>query len=88
MHYARRGIITPEMEYIAIRENADRAAYVESLKNAGPTGARWRRCSPVSIRAELWGCDSRDDHAEFVRDEVARGRAIIPNNINHPSPGR
>ena len=40
MHYARRGIITPEMEYVAIRENMNRAAYVESLRTAGPTGEK------------------------------------------------
>lgn len=40
MHYARRGIITPEMEYIAIRENLNRAAYIESLKASGPNGEK------------------------------------------------
>ncbi|MDH7973478.1 phosphomethylpyrimidine synthase ThiC [Sphingomonas sp. AR_OL41] len=69
MHYARRGIITPEMEYVAIRENIGRAAAKEKLIRDG----------------QDWGA-SIPDHVtpEFVRDEVARGRAIIPNNINHP----
>jgi phosphomethylpyrimidine synthase len=69
MHYARRGIITPEMEYVAIRENLGRAALKDQLVRDG----------------QDWGA-SIPDHVtpEFVRDEVARGRAIIPNNINHP----
>ncbi|OYY76845.1 MAG: phosphomethylpyrimidine synthase ThiC [Sphingomonas sp. 28-62-20] len=69
MHYARRGIITPEMEYVAIRENMGRAAAKEALIRDGQ-----------SFGASI------PDHVtpEFVRDEVARGRAIIPNNINHP----
>jgi len=69
MHYARRGIITPEMEYVAIRENVGRAALKEALVRDG----------------QDWGA-SIPDHVtpEFVRDEVARGRAIIPSNINHP----
>ena len=69
MHYARRGIITPEMEYVAIRENIGRAAAKEKLIRDG----------------QDWGA-SIPDHVtpEFVRDEVARGRAIIPSNINHP----
>ena len=69
MHYARRGIITPEMEYVAIRENLGRAALKEQLIRDG----------------QDWGA-AIPDHvtAEFVREEVARGRAIIPSNINHP----
>src|SRR3954465_1853766 len=70
MHYARRGIVTPEMDYVAERENLGR----------------------VLIRNEVLIRDGQDfgasipDHVtpEFVRDEVARGRAIIPSNINHP----
>ncbi len=73
MYYAKRGIITPEMEYIAIRENARAeemiAAYGGKSRHAGE-----------SFGASLPGLIT----AEFVRDEVARGRAIIPNNINHP----
>ncbi|MDB5694863.1 MAG: phosphomethylpyrimidine synthase [Sphingomonas bacterium] len=68
MHYARRGIITPEMEYVAVRENIGRDALVAHIRDGQDFGA------------------SIPDHVtpEFVRDEVARGRAIIPNNINHP----
>ncbi|MGI9026481.1 MAG: phosphomethylpyrimidine synthase ThiC [Burkholderiaceae bacterium] len=85
MHYARRGIVTPEMEFIAIRENLERERYVESLKNAGPTGAKMaemllRQHPGQSFGASIPGTIT----PEFVRDEVARGRAIIPANINHP----
>src|SRR4051812_27062120 len=69
MHYARKGIITPEMEYVAIRENIGRAAAKEALIRDG----------------QDFGASIPDYVTpEFVRDEVARGRAIIPNNINHP----
>jgi phosphomethylpyrimidine synthase len=72
MHYARRGIITPEMEFIAIRENQNLAA----LKDAG-----LRKQHPgMSFGAKIPDIIT----PEFVRDEVARGRAIIPANINHP----
>jgi len=68
MHYARRGIVTPEMEYVAVRENIGRKAQAEALKRDGePMGA----VIPDYITGE------------FVRDEVAAGRAIIPSNINH-----
>jgi phosphomethylpyrimidine synthase len=73
MHYARKGIITPEMEYIAIRENQRRAEYEEDSERE----SRLRGNSfGASLPAEIT--------PEFVRDEVARGRAIIPANINHP----
>ena len=69
MHYARRGIITPEMEYVATRENLGRARLKEAVLRDG----------------EDWGAEIPDYVTpEFVRSEVARGRAIIPNNINHP----
>ena len=71
MHYARQGIITPEMEYIAIRENERHEEALEILKTQHP-GQNWGANTPKSITPE------------FVRDEVARGRAIIPMNINHP----
>ncbi|GFZ92285.1 phosphomethylpyrimidine synthase ThiC [Dyella caseinilytica] len=72
MHYARRGIVTPEMEYIAIRENQRIEALRESaLRNQHP-GESFGASLPKLITPE------------FVRDEVARGRAIIPANINHP----
>lgn len=69
MHYARRGIITPEMEYVATRENLGRATAREALARDGQS---WGAAIPDFVTPE------------FVRDEVARGRAIIPNNINHP----
>jgi phosphomethylpyrimidine synthase len=72
MHYARRGIITPEMEYIAIRENAR----IEAVEHA----TKGRRHAGESFGATI----PRLITPEFVRDEVARGRAIIPANINHP----
>lgn len=75
MHYARRGIITPEMEFIAIRENqrleAENIQNQELLKHQHP-GQNFGASIPKQITPE------------FVRDEVARGRAIIPANINHP----
>ena len=69
MHYARKGIITPEMEYVALRENLGRA---ELKEKAARDGQDWGAAIPDYVTPE------------FVRDEVARGRAIIPNNINHP----
>ncbi len=74
MHYARKGIITPEMEYIAIRENLVRAQLAERL--ATERMPKKGQSFGASIPQEIT--------AEFVRDEVARGRAVIPNNINHP----
>ena len=76
MHYARRGIITPEMEYVAIRENCR----LEELR-ADP---RYRKLLRQH-RGESWGANIPETITpEFVRDEVAAGRAIIPANINHP----
>ncbi|WP_111655613.1 phosphomethylpyrimidine synthase ThiC [Isoalcanivorax indicus] len=73
MHYARQGIVTPEMEYIAIRENQNLAA----ARAAGlPVNQHPGQSLGASIPAEIT--------PEFVRDEVARGRAVIPANINHP----
>ncbi|QDP19491.1 phosphomethylpyrimidine synthase ThiC [Sphingomonas xanthus] len=69
MYYARRGIITPEMEYVAVRENLARA---NNALNQPRDGESWGASIPDEITPE------------FVRDEVARGRAIIPSNINHP----
>ena len=71
MHWARKGIVTPEMEYIAIRENLRCEQVAEALKRHHP-GAGWGARLPKALTPE------------FVRDEVARGRAIIPANINHP----
>ncbi|MHB0982495.1 MAG: phosphomethylpyrimidine synthase ThiC [Thiobacillus sp.] len=76
MHYARRGIVTPEMEYVAIRENGKREWMAEYL-------ADQERAS--RLRGNAMGAKIPDVITpEFVRDEVARGRAIIPANINHP----
>jgi phosphomethylpyrimidine synthase len=73
LHYARQGIITPEMEYIAIRENlALSEAELEVAVAAQHPGESFGASIPKIITPE------------FVRDEVARGRAVIPNNINHP----
>ena len=71
MHYARRGIITPEMEYIAIRETQRRDGLSELVTRQHP-GQSFGAAIPAVITPE------------FVRDEIARGRAIIPANINHP----
>ena len=73
MYYAKRGIITPEMEFIAIRENQKRKQWVENEE-------REERLTGNSFGASL----PQEITPEFVRDEVARGRAIIPANINHP----
>ena len=75
MHYARKGIITPEMEYVAIRENQRIDEIREQFKDLCDyhRGESFGAAIPESLIAP-----------EFVRDEVARGRAIIPNNINHP----
>ncbi|HEX9180759.1 MAG TPA: phosphomethylpyrimidine synthase ThiC, partial [Burkholderiales bacterium] len=71
MHYARRGIVTPEMEFIALRETQRQEQYSDALR---------RQHAGESFGARL----PREITPEFVRDEVARGRAIIPANINHP----
>jgi len=74
MHYAKKGLITPEMEYIAIRENQrfDELAADDPLR--------------TQHRGHSFGANTPDGHitAEFVRQEVAAGRAVIPSNINHP----
>ena len=75
MHYARQGMITPEMEYIALRENLGRH---QALRNGESSTARTHQ--GYSFGAAI----PQFVTAEFVRDEVARGRAIIPANINHP----
>ncbi len=75
MHYARRGIITAEMEFVAIRENLRR----DEMLSAMPEEVR-RQHAGHSFGAAIPASIT----SEFVRDEVARGRAIIPNNINHP----
>ncbi len=88
MHYARQGIITPEMEYIAIRENVGRELYKENE-------ARFQKSPSASNVPETFGSKGwgggipgvnipEECTPEFVRQEVAAGRAVIPNNINHP----
>ncbi|HTN49648.1 MAG TPA: phosphomethylpyrimidine synthase ThiC [Burkholderiaceae bacterium] len=71
MHYARRGIVTPEMEFIAIRENQRAEQFSQLLRRQHPGQGLGAALPPATT-------------PEFVRDEVARGRAIIPANINHP----
>ena len=93
MHYARRGIVTPEMEYVAIRENLGRtqaaeAAYQASRRDGaifreaqgGPTNVPDHQHPGRGFGANI----PRHITPEFVRDEIAAGRAIIPSNINHP----
>lgn len=77
MHYARKGIITPEMEYIAIRENQRREHYEEQ---AGRDYTLILQHKGNDFGAVIPSLIT----PEFVRDEVARGRAVIPSNINHP----
>ncbi|MHB8668727.1 MAG: phosphomethylpyrimidine synthase ThiC [Burkholderiales bacterium] len=85
MHYARRGMVTPEMEYVAIRENLQRRQYVESLRSSGPQGAKLAELMARQHAGQAFGAAIPEEiSAEFVRSEVARGRAIIPANINHP----
>lgn len=81
MYYARQGIITPEMEFIAIRENLGReAAFRAAQDGDGP-----RNLMHFQHPGEAFGAAIPEFITpEFVRDEVARGRAIIPSNINHP----
>ncbi|MBT7642888.1 MAG: phosphomethylpyrimidine synthase ThiC [Rhodobiaceae bacterium] len=85
MHYARAGIITPEMEYVALRENQNRAAYLESLEATGERGKRMSEMMLAQHEGESFGANlPLEITPEFVREEIARGRAIIPANINHP----
>ncbi|HST02658.1 MAG TPA: phosphomethylpyrimidine synthase ThiC, partial [Usitatibacter sp.] len=85
MHYARRGIVTPEMEFVAIRENLRRREYLAELAAAGPLGAKMAALLGRQHRGESFGASiPAEVTPEFVRDEVARGRAIIPANVNHP----
>jgi phosphomethylpyrimidine synthase len=85
MHYARQGIVTPEMEFIAIRENLRRQEYIASLKASGPNGTKLAEMMLRQHPGQSFGAAIPSEITpEFVRDEVARGRAIIPANINHP----
>jgi phosphomethylpyrimidine synthase len=79
IHYARQGIVTPEMEFIAIRENQSREVARELASRNGHGGG------VTQHQGQSWGASIPSAITpEFVRDEVARGRAIIPANINHP----
>ncbi|HSN03719.1 MAG TPA: phosphomethylpyrimidine synthase ThiC, partial [Nitrospira sp.] len=79
IHYARKGIVTPEMEFIAIRENQSREVARELAERNGKGGG------VTQHPGQSWGANIPPAITpEFVRDEVARGRAIIPANINHP----
>jgi phosphomethylpyrimidine synthase len=85
MHYARRGIITPEMEFVAIRENMRRKEYLAELKASGPMGGRLAELMGRQHPGQSFGASiPAEITPEFVREELARGRAIIPANINHP----
>jgi phosphomethylpyrimidine synthase len=72
MHYAKKGVVTPEMEYIAVRENIGREKALENGTSRTHGGNSFGAAIPKFVTPE------------FVREEVARGRAIIPSNINHP----
>ncbi|RUO23954.1 phosphomethylpyrimidine synthase ThiC [Aliidiomarina minuta] len=72
LHYARRGIVTPEMEYVAVRENMGRSRIRSEILKQQHSGEAFGTVLPEQISAE------------FVRDEIAAGRAILPVNINHP----
>jgi phosphomethylpyrimidine synthase len=79
--YAKRGIVTPEMEFVAIRENSRLlGAGGPASSAAGARTSLWRQHPGMGLGASI----PREITPEFVRDEVARGRAIIPANINHP----
>ncbi|HEX8355065.1 MAG TPA: phosphomethylpyrimidine synthase ThiC [Pyrinomonadaceae bacterium] len=82
MHYARRGVVTPEMEFVALRENMGRGAALHAMREH----TRDDRSSLFhQHRGESFGASVPEFVTpEFVRDEVARGRAIIPANVNHP----
>jgi phosphomethylpyrimidine synthase len=93
MHYARGGTVTPEMEYVAVRENLGRTETLQAFYQSGESGSGLRAAGQV-------GPTDMPEHQhparegepaipnpitpEFVRQEVARGRAIIPANVNHP----
>ena len=85
MHYARKGIVTPEMEFVAIRENLNREQYLAALRATGPKGQKMADMLLRQHPGQSFGASlPAEITPEFVRDELARGRAIIPANINHP----
>ena len=85
MHYAKQGIITPEMEFIAIRENQRRQEYLANLRATGPMGEKMAKLLGRQHPGQQFGASIPEEITpEFVRSEIARGRAVLPNNINHP----
>ncbi len=85
MHYAKKGIITPVMEYVAIRENLRRREFLEQLRATGPQGEKMANLLARQHAGQNFGAAIPEEITpEFVRDEIARGRAILPANINHP----
>ena len=85
MHYAKKGIITPEMEYVAIRENLNRKEYIESLRTSGPNAEKMVKLMTRQHVGMNFGANIPEEITpEFVRSEIAAGRAIIPANVNHP----
>jgi phosphomethylpyrimidine synthase len=78
--YARQGVVTAEMEFVAIRENQGLEAVRDRFSGGAPRNSLWHQHEGESFGAGI----PRRITPEFVRDEVARGRAIIPANINHP----
>jgi phosphomethylpyrimidine synthase len=85
MHYARQGVITSEMEFVALRENLNRQAYLQSLRASGPNGEKLAARLTRQHPGETFGaCIPQEITPEFVRAEIACGRAILPANINHP----
>ncbi|UJB32896.1 phosphomethylpyrimidine synthase ThiC [Chromobacterium sp. Beijing] len=85
MHYARRGVVTPEMEFVAIRENLRRREYLDALRAAGGKNSRLAELMTRQHPGQAYGAALPEEITpEFVRAEIAAGRAILPANINHP----
>ncbi len=85
LHYARLGIVTPEMEYVAIRENLKRNELFESNQKVYSVLKRKYEKFAKFHNGESYGAEiPLEVTPEFVRSELAKGRAIIPSNINHP----
>ena len=78
LHYARQGIVTPEMEYAAIRENQLRDSLAKATPDQHPERTARLKGQALGAAIPEWVT------GEFVRDEIARGRAILPANVNHP----
>ena len=85
MHYAKKNIITPEMEFVSIRENLRRKEFFSHLQESGEVSKKQLDRIMKFHQGESFGAQLPFEVTpEFVREEVALGRAIIPNNINHP----